>query len=110
MHVEAECSREQQAEETRWLTEVNRKYGMPKRNFWTMMRASMLGASKPRRMMSRGSGAVMTVKRSPSCSTTVASAGNGAGCDEALGCSTGSLYLARAMTTRTAWGRWWPSL
>ncbi len=29
MHVEAECSREQQVEETRWLTEVNGKYGMP---------------------------------------------------------------------------------
>ncbi len=29
VHVEAECSREQQVEETRWLTEVNGKYGMP---------------------------------------------------------------------------------
>ena len=29
VHVEAECSRDQQVEETRWLTEINRKYGMP---------------------------------------------------------------------------------
>jgi predicted TIM-barrel fold metal-dependent hydrolase len=29
VHVEAECSREQQVAETRWLTEVHRKYGMP---------------------------------------------------------------------------------
>ena len=29
VHVEAECSREQQVEETRWLTEVNARYGMP---------------------------------------------------------------------------------
>ena len=29
VHVEAECSRDLQVEETRWLTEVNRKYGMP---------------------------------------------------------------------------------
>jgi predicted TIM-barrel fold metal-dependent hydrolase len=29
VHVEAECSRAQQLAETRWLTEVNRKYGMP---------------------------------------------------------------------------------
>ncbi len=29
VHVEAECSREQQVEETRWLTELNRQYGMP---------------------------------------------------------------------------------
>jgi predicted TIM-barrel fold metal-dependent hydrolase len=30
VHVEAECSREQQVDETRWLSELNRKYGMPK--------------------------------------------------------------------------------
>ena len=29
VHVEAECSRDQQVEETRWLTEINRQYGMP---------------------------------------------------------------------------------
>ena len=29
VHVEAECSREQQVEETRWLTEMNRRHGMP---------------------------------------------------------------------------------
>ena len=29
VHVEAECSRDQQVAETRWLTEINRKYGMP---------------------------------------------------------------------------------
>ena len=29
VHVEAECSRDQQVAETRWLTEVNAKYGMP---------------------------------------------------------------------------------
>jgi predicted TIM-barrel fold metal-dependent hydrolase len=29
VHIEAECSREQQVEETRWLTEVNAAYGMP---------------------------------------------------------------------------------
>jgi predicted TIM-barrel fold metal-dependent hydrolase len=29
VHVEAECSREQQVEETRWLTGINTKYGMP---------------------------------------------------------------------------------
>ena len=29
VHVEAECSRDQQVDETRWLTEVNRRYGMP---------------------------------------------------------------------------------
>jgi len=29
VHVEAECSREQQVEETRWLTELNASYGMP---------------------------------------------------------------------------------
>jgi predicted TIM-barrel fold metal-dependent hydrolase len=29
VHVEAECSREQQVEETRWLMEMNVKHGMP---------------------------------------------------------------------------------
>lgn len=29
IHVEAECSRDQQVEETRWLTEINRQHGMP---------------------------------------------------------------------------------
>ena len=29
MHVEAECSRDQQVDETRWLTELHRQYGMP---------------------------------------------------------------------------------
>lgn len=29
MHVEAECSREQQVAETEWLTALNAKYGMP---------------------------------------------------------------------------------
>ena len=29
VHVEAECSRDQQVAETRWLTEINKKYGMP---------------------------------------------------------------------------------
>ena len=29
VHVEAECRRDQQVAETRWLTEVNAKYGMP---------------------------------------------------------------------------------
>jgi predicted TIM-barrel fold metal-dependent hydrolase len=29
VHVEAECSREQQIAETRWLTEMNAKHGMP---------------------------------------------------------------------------------
>lgn len=29
VHVEAECSRDQQVEETRWLTEMNGRHGMP---------------------------------------------------------------------------------
>jgi len=29
VHVEAECARDQQVEETRWLTEINAKHGMP---------------------------------------------------------------------------------
>ncbi len=29
VHVEAECSRDQQVAETRWLTEINAQYGMP---------------------------------------------------------------------------------
>ena len=29
VHVEAECSRDQQVAETRWLTEMNRRHGMP---------------------------------------------------------------------------------
>ena len=29
VHVEAECSRDQQVEETRWLTELSKKHGMP---------------------------------------------------------------------------------
>ena len=29
VHVEAECSRDQQVAETRWITEVNAQYGMP---------------------------------------------------------------------------------
>jgi predicted TIM-barrel fold metal-dependent hydrolase len=29
VHVEAECSRDQQVAETRWLTEINARYGMP---------------------------------------------------------------------------------
>ncbi|MBL8379464.1 MAG: amidohydrolase family protein [Burkholderiales bacterium] len=29
VHVEAECSREQQVDETHWLTEINERYGMP---------------------------------------------------------------------------------
>jgi len=29
VHVEAECSRDQQVEETRWASEMNRQYGMP---------------------------------------------------------------------------------
>ena len=29
VHVEAECSRDQQVDETRWLTQLNRRYGMP---------------------------------------------------------------------------------
>jgi predicted TIM-barrel fold metal-dependent hydrolase len=29
VHVEAECSREQQVAETRWLSELNTRYGMP---------------------------------------------------------------------------------
>jgi predicted TIM-barrel fold metal-dependent hydrolase len=29
VHVEAECSREQQVEETRWLSEISTRYGMP---------------------------------------------------------------------------------
>ena len=29
VHVEAECSRDQQVEETEWLSELNRQYGMP---------------------------------------------------------------------------------
>ncbi|HEX6415797.1 MAG TPA: amidohydrolase family protein [Burkholderiales bacterium] len=29
VHVEAECSRDQQVEETKWLTELNARYGMP---------------------------------------------------------------------------------
>lgn len=29
VHVEAECSREQQVAETRWLTEINARHGMP---------------------------------------------------------------------------------
>jgi hypothetical protein len=49
-----------------------RKYGMPKRNFCTMTRASMLGAQSPRRTSTRGRGAVRMVKRAPSCSSTVA--------------------------------------
>lgn len=29
VHVEAECARDQQVDETRWLTELNARYGMP---------------------------------------------------------------------------------
>lgn len=29
VHVEAECSRDQQVDETKWLTELNARYGMP---------------------------------------------------------------------------------
>jgi len=50
-----------------------RKKGMPKRNFCTSTCASMLGASRPRRISRGGRGAVRMMARSPSGSLTAAS-------------------------------------